>query len=166
MGLVGTVLSAATGAFLAFGLGAASLLRAGAFVLLGAMLLFLALAARGGENRAKRTKLLLLFFLWLLSYFDLPLLCPLCEALVVPLLALLYRDKGDGVRIGLLAGLELVYAVLRTLALTPLLGGYAVPALGLALILVSAARFWVLWALYRRAQEEPETAEGSKNLRG
>ncbi|MDL2254580.1 hypothetical protein LJC49_11065, partial [Ruminococcaceae bacterium OttesenSCG-928-I18] len=145
------ILSAVGGVMMSLGLGQADFLRAAAFVMAGAMLLFLALAESGQENAGKRARLLGLFFLLLVSYFDLPLLCPVLEALVVPLLLVLYRRQGDGGRIALVGFFELTYALCRTLALAALFGAYTLQVVGMAMLAVAAARFWALLRLYRRA---------------
>ncbi len=153
MGLIGAVFSAIAGALMLGGFGEATLPRAVAFVMEGAMLLFLALANAGGQHRKTRAGLLGLFFMLLVSYFNLPLLCPALEMLVIPLLGFMRRQPGDGLCLAVLSLAELWYALCRTLVLAGLFGGAGLFAVGISLVLVSAARFWLLFRLHRRAGE-------------
>ncbi len=155
MGLVAAVASAVSGVLMLFTQGAAQLPLTIAFVMNGAMLLFLALSMKGAEHRAMRTRLLGLFLMLLVSSFGLPLLCPALEMLVLPLLCLLFYQKGDRPPLLFLCVGELGYALCRTLALTSALRAYAPLMVGLSLLLVAALRFWVLLRLHRRAGEAP-----------
>lgn len=144
MGIVGAFAGVVAGALMVTGLPAAQIFRAAAFVLYGLMLLFLATTGKGPERRTFRGKLLLLFFALLVSYFDLPILCPVLEAIVLPLFSLLYRTPQMQVRWLLLVLFEALYMVVRTLAITPIFGSYTVPLLGAVLIILSLVRFVML----------------------
>lgn len=144
MGIVGAFAGVVSGALMVTGLPAAQILRATAFVLYGLMLLFLATTAKGQEKKSFRAKLLLLFFSLLISFFDLPILCPALEALVLPLFSLFYRTPQMQGRWFLMVILEALYMVMRTLAITSLFGAYTATVVGAVLIVLSLARFVML----------------------
>ncbi len=155
MGLIAVVASAVAAVLILFTAGAARLPLSIAFVMNGAMLLFLALSMKGPENKSQRAKLLGLFFMLLVSSFGLPLFCPALEMLVIPLLGVLYYRLGDRFRLMGLCLAELCYALCRTLALTSALRAHTALMVGLSLLVVAAMRFWVLFQLHRRAEESP-----------
>lgn len=153
LGVVGAVLGGLVGLLSALGYGQFGYLRLASFAFTGSMLLFLAPAESGAENKAKRTKLLLLFFALLVSVFNLPLLCPPLEALVLPCLMLLYRPLTSKNMILAAALLEAGFALLRTLEVAELLGSNPGLVLGLGLAAISAARFMFLWQMHQKAKQ-------------
>ncbi len=166
LGLAGAACSLAAGVMMAILVSPAVFFRFTAMAFTGIMLLFLATTEKGDDKRSRRIKLLLLFVALLISYLDLPLLCPPLEALVLPLLGIMYREKGNRTDLSailLLSVLELAYAVIRTLALTPLLGPSPLPyqIMGITLALVAVARGWLLFRLYRAAAKQPDTPAGT-----
>lgn len=144
MGLIGSVAGVVAGALMAAGLSEAGYARTAAFVLYGAMILFLAAFERGDGLRGLRTKLFLLFLALLVSWFDLPLLCPVLEALVLPLFSLLYRSPDMRPRFFVLLAAEALYLVIRTIAILPVFAPYTLQVVGAAIIVVSVARFAML----------------------
>lgn len=144
LGIIGALAGVLAGALMAAGLSQAAFARMAAFIFYGVMILFLAVWEKGPEKRGLRLRLFLLFVALLISWFDLPLLCPALEALVLPLFALLYRGEGIQSRFFALVALEVVYLAIRTIAIMPVFGGHTLQVMGIALIAVSVARFATL----------------------
>lgn len=155
MGLIAAVVGALAAFLMLFTAGPAQLFLTISFVMSGAMLLFLALAMKGPAHKSLRARLLGLFFMLLLSSFGLPLFCPALEMLVLPLLGILFYQVGDKRHLVFLCFAELAYALCRTLALTSLFGKAELAVVAVSLLLVSAARFWVLMRMHHRAEEAP-----------
>lgn len=150
LGVAGAAMGLAAGTLMAMGLGAAAWLRAASFALIGAMLLFLASSYAGADNKRLRTRLLLLFFLLLVSFFNLPLLCPPLEAIVLPLLLRWVGDESDRPWWWLLVGTEALYAIARTVALAGSLLPYVLLINGTCLALVSLVRGGLIIRVRRR----------------
>lgn len=157
-GLAGAVAGLACGVLQAAGTGPAEFLWRLAFVLYGLMLLFLAGTERGVQNKTRCVWLLLLFLALLVSYFNLPLLCPALEAVVLPLLGRMYWLENGKSRTPwwVLVVCEAVYLVVRTVMIMPSYEAVAALWVGVALALVSAARGWLLWVLYHNAAAQPD----------
>lgn len=153
-GIVGALAAILAGALMAAGLSQANYARMAAFILYGVMILFLAVGEKGEANKRLRFKLFLLFVSLLVSWFELPLLCPVLEALVLPLFSLLYRSPEVKSRFFALAVFEVLYLVLRTVAIMPVFGAWTLQVMGLALIAVSVARLVMLTFLRARFIEE------------
>ncbi len=165
LGLAGAALAALGGVLMALNVGAARYAATGTLVLCGGMLLLLATMERGEDKKTRRIRLLVLFFLLVLANLRLPPL-DILEVAVLPLLALLYAQKGDGPLVVLLAVAELALAVLRTLAITPLLGAQPLRVVGAVLVCVAVLRFAVLWRLWRRfARAGADAAQQPRTLR-
>lgn len=169
LGMAGAVVALAGGALMLAGFGQAQYMQMASFVLTGAMLLFLGAMEKGPEKKALRAKLLVLFFVLVVSYLGLPQRLPpldLLEILVLPCLAGLYAKKGknDGLWITALVLFEITNAAVRTLTLTPLLGGQAqaLRIWGGATVLVALLRGIVLLRLYRRTKAEAPAQEGGQ----
>ena len=158
IGMAGAVLAALGGILMATGVGAARYAHTGALVLSGAMLLLLATLEKGEKKKPLRVRLFVLFFLLLLANLRLPPL-DFLEAAVIPLLAVLYGQKGDGPLTLVLLVFEAGLALLRTLATTGFLGGQAIQIVGVALAATAALRFVVLLRLNRRAAHDPDNPQ-------
>ena len=163
-GAAGALLSLLGGVLMALGIGAAQYAHTGALVLMGGTLLLLATFEKGPQNKPRRVRLLLLFFLLLLANLRLPPL-DFLEVPVLPLLALLYGQKGDGRLVLPLLVLEFALALLRTLAITGRLGGQPLLVVGLALAATAVLRFAALLRLNRRAAKNPEAQNQAYGLR-
>ncbi len=153
LGMAGAGMSMIAGLLMAVSFGQMELAHWAAFGFTGAMLLFLAAAERGEAQMARRLKLVGLFAMLLVSYFRLPPL-DMLEIPVLPLLALLYWQKGDGPVWACLWVAEALVLALRYLGYAKLFGGYALPVMGVSLVLVGAARLVVLLRCYKRSVEE------------
>lgn len=154
LGVAAAVVMLLGGALMVADFGAALYAQNAAFALFAAMLLFLAVVERRAENRGRRTRLFLLFVLLVLASLRLPLL-DIVEIFVLPGMALMYREKGDGGPLAVLAGCEVLYAAARLLALTSLFGTAPLRVLGGFVLLAGLARLWVLVRLFRRAKQAP-----------
>lgn len=154
MGTIGAVLYMGAGTLMLFGLGAAMFLRMAAFALMGAMLLFIALAEFGPENRKARIYLLVLFFVWMLSYiqepnYHLPPLSEICGAVVPILFTAKYRQGRFAPLWLALVAAELAQAVLLTLSIMPWYGTWHNYVVGGAIALAGLLRAAMLGTLYR-----------------
>ncbi len=150
LGMAGAGMSMIAGLLMAAAFGQMQFAHWAAFGLTGAMLLFLAVDARGSDHTARRLKLVGLFVMLLIAYFRLPPL-DMLEIPVLPLLALMYWQKGDGpVWACLWAGEGLVLAA-RYLSYAKLFGAYALPVMGVSLVLAGIARMLALLRLYQRS---------------
>lgn len=159
MGAVGCALAALAGVLMMLGQGAASYLRVAAFALYGAMLLFLAAAQLGAENKKVRIRLLVLFFVWMLSYLNLPPLGELCAMLGPVVFAGWWRrGRWFGLWLGQLAA-ELLQAVVLTVTVMPeAFGAWRSVVVGFVVLLAAALRGALLLMFYRREKAEPEVA--------
>lgn len=144
MGIIGALAGILAGVLMAAGISEARHARTAAFILYGVMLLFLAAFEKGDGKRGFRTKLFLLFLALAFSWFNLPLLCPFLEALVLPLFSLLYRRRDMRARFFILVIFEALYFVLRTMAIMPVFAPYTLQVVGFAIIAVSLARLVML----------------------
>lgn len=154
IGMVGAALAALGGVLMATGVGVARYAHTGALVFGGAMLLLLATLEKGDAKKPLRVRLFVLFFLLLVANLRLPPL-DFLEAAVIPLLAVLYGQKGDGPLTLVLLVFEVALALLRTLAETGYLGANYLQIVGVALAATAALRFVVLLRLNRRAANAP-----------
>lgn len=160
MGLAGAVAGFIAGGMMALRLGESTFVRMASFALYGAMLLFLSATEGGDENRSRRTRLLLLFLALLISYFELPLLCPLLGALVLPGLAFLYRQPGGRpLAFWPLVVCEAANVVVNSLMIMPSYAKISLLARGIALMVVSLLRFWMLWTLHQYAARQPDAVK-------
>lgn len=152
MGFIACAFGVLAGALSIMSLGPAALLKAVQFALYGGMLLFLASSERGKEKKKPRIKISLIFLMLLISYLNLPLLCPLLEMLVIPALYLLYRKK-YGLKLNwffaALAG-ELAFALVKTLQYTSVFGSRQYIFEGAFLVAVSIIRFFTLYVMYKK----------------
>ena len=155
LGISGAAISGLSGLLMALRWGYFGYLRLAAFALCGAMLLFFATLQQGAKQKGQRTKLLLLFFALLVSVFDLPLLCPPLEAIVLPLFFLLYPALFSKKQFYILLGAEILLAVIRTLAISDIFGAMPEVVVGIALLLVSALRLFFLWQGLRLSKTSP-----------
>ena len=152
MGMCGALCYFAAGAFLLADVGPLSYLLLAGFALEGGMLLFLALAEKGGAGLARRKRLMLMFFSLLASIILPAVVAPLFAAVVMPAVAYLYMDKKKDAPLWFcLLAAEAVYAALCIVAA---LRGEGLPsvAMGLALLFVGAARAWMMFTLYKKAE--------------
>ena len=152
LGLIGAGISSLTGLLMALHWGYFGYFRLAAFAMTGAMLLFCATLQQGKPQKGLRTKLLLLFFALLVSIFDLPLLCPPLEAIVLPLFFLLYPALFSKKQFYSLLGAEILFALIRTLAITDLFGTKPEVVVGFAWLLLSLLRGVFLLLAFRRAK--------------
>lgn len=157
LGVIGSLAGVLAGALMAAGLSEARYAVTVSIIFYGMMLLFLSQNEPGAENRGRRIKIFLLFLALLISYFNLPLLCPALEAIVLPLFALLYRSWAMRPRFFALVAFEALYFVIRTIAITPAFGAYTQHVVGAALIAVSVLRFIML--IFLRTQFVNDEAE-------
>lgn len=157
LGVIGSLAGVLAGALMAAGLSQARYAVTASFIFYGVMLLFLSQNEPGTQNRARRIKIFLLFLALLFSYFDLPLLCPALEAIVLPLFALLYRSWAMRPRFFTLVAFEALYFVIRTIAITPTFEPYTAHVVGATLIAVSVLRFMML--IFLRTQFVNDEAE-------
>lgn len=156
LGLAGAAVYAAAGLLMALRLGQAAMLVVAAFVLMGGMLLFLCVLEKGEAKKPLRVKLLVLFLAWMLSYTDLAPLNYLADALMLPLLAVLYRQhKAHTPCFAVLALAEAGRLAARTLGVVDFFAPHTLAVEGAALALVAAARFWMLLTLYKMAAAAP-----------
>ncbi len=154
MGWIGATVGILAGLLSLLGFGEAFLLRSISLVMLGAMLLFLALAEQGALQQKKRRKLLLLFFLVVLAYPNLPLLSPFAELIVLPLAALLYWRRSQDFPLWLFLSIsEILFAACKTLALWGSWQTYALQLNAGGLVLVSIARFLLLYRFYQNSKK-------------
>lgn len=169
-GVAGCVAFACAGILMLLGVGAASLLRAIGFVLVGAMPLFLALVERGANKNSRRGKLLGLFALWVISYFELPPLSGIAGAMVMPAITAMYRNRKFRTPWVVLLAAEVLYAVAVTLYIPYTFAAAAgeqasfpyhfpIQWMGAVLLLVALARGLLLVLLYRAAAKEPVAQE-------
>lgn len=150
LGMAGAGMSMIAGILMVVGLGQMEFAHWAAFGLTGAMLLFLAADERGPENMARRLKLVGLFVMLLVAYFRLPPL-DLLEIPVLPLVGVLYWQKGDGPSAACLWVAEVLVVAVRYLGYAKLWGEYVLLAMGVSLVVAAAARGVVLLRLFRRA---------------
>lgn len=156
LGLIAAFPGFIAGVLIALGMGQASLPLVLSFVLYGAMVLFLSTTSPGKQQTAKRVRLLFVFILLVISYFNLPPLSGLAGALVLPLVACWYKEAESPFWWISLLALELAYAVVLTLAVTNFLPGNSAVIQGSLLAVLSVYRFWVLFRLYRQAAASPQ----------
>lgn len=122
--IAGAVCDALAGGLMLAGVGQALYAHTAAFVLYGAVLLFLGVVEKGPEKKGRRVRLLGLFFMLLLANLGLPLLDWL-EAPVLPLLLVMYwraggsRMAGGAPVLALLVLAELAAGLTRSLAIMP-----------------------------------------------
>lgn len=161
IGVAGAVVNLLAGGLMLAGVGPALYAQTAGFVLFGTMILLLGVAEKGADNRLRRIKLLLLFFVWVVALLRLPLL-DLVEAAVLPLVAVMYRGnrRWDTLLIVFLLLCELAYAGLRTLALVPAyVGGNPLLAVGVATLVVGVGRGLAMLRLRAVALAAPGPAE-------
>ncbi len=159
MGLIGAAVGTLAGILMLLKVGEAALFSTVSLVMIGAMLLFLALAEQGPLQKAKRAKLLVLFFLVVLAYPNLPLLSPLAEALVMPLAGILYwRRTQDFPAWVILLLSEIGYAACKTLALWEGWQTHSLLLNGAGLVFVSLTRFFLLLRFFQRQKKEENPA--------
>ena len=152
MGTCGALCYFAAGALLLAGAGLLSYLLLAGFALEGGMLLFLALAEKGGDGLPKRKRLMLIFFSLLASIILPAAVAPLFAALIMPAAAHLYMDKKKDAPLWLcLLAAEAAYAAFCVAAVLRGENGLPPVVMGLALLFVGAARAWMMLMLYKRA---------------
>lgn len=159
LGLAAQVVNAAAAVLMLLRLGPASMLAAMAFALTGGMMLFLCVVEKGDEKRGLRFKLLLLFLALLVSYFNLPPLNYLLDALLLPLLLLLYKRGRWHLPFALLLVAEAARMALRTVGVVDYFAPNTLVVEGAALLAVAALRFWALFLLYRAAAAGPSLVD-------
>lgn len=143
------------GIFMLLGLGQASLLRLIGFALTGGMLLFLAATEGGKQKKTIRTRLLILFFLLMLSYPNLPPLSNLAGGLIIPLVFLQYRSPGQKTVLFLVFATELVLFIITMMGLIAFWGAFTLRVTGAAYILAAGARMFAMYLLYKQASQLP-----------
>lgn len=165
LGIVGAAVTFAAGVLRALGTGPAALPDAAGIALCGGMLLFLAAAERGPENKGRRIWLMVLFLLLLLSYLRLPPL-DLLEAPVVVCAAALYRQKSDGPLLWGLGAADAAFAVARMLERVGYLPWDLPWLVGALMAAVAVLRGAVLLRLYLRTRDEkPDDTQQVHSLR-
>lgn len=155
LGFAGAFMVCIAGILMLLGLGQASLLKLMGFALTGGMLLFLATTERGNQKKPIRTRLLILFFLLILSYLNLPPLSNLAGGLVIPLVFLQFRSSGHKLALFLVFAAELVLFIITMMGLITFWGALTLQVTGGAYILAAGARMFAMYLLYKQASQLP-----------
>lgn len=165
IGVAGGLLGLLGGILAMVGVGPALYAQNATLIVLAAMLLLLATTEKGDTKRGRRVKLLVLALLLVAALPRLPVL-DWPEALALPLMTLMYRQKGDAPFTVLLLVFELGHTVVRAVSITSLLGPNPLWWVGLALALVSTVRGAVLLRMCLRAmRQKPKEEEPVHTLR-